>query len=282
MVKNKKTTSASQIEKETNKRRERQQRGNSRGLFFFVILYVLRNYSTKEHPLKVSKINELVQNILGYAPDSDSDIISEKAIRDYLHIITDVEIPVKDAQESSSGDIIRNQMGGCVIKTGSANKAEFYYESDIDTADIDIVRSYIHNEGNPDQEQVFDRDERAYINEICNMIAPKIREESDTDFLTERSKDHLKILKKGIKEEGFLYSYRRIKKEIDAGKSRKVPGEGIRIDYKKKNAADIMSGTGETDFIPEKIVWKNNEMYIQGEHTDERRAQYKIKDLNIK
>jgi len=97
MVKNKITTSANQIEEEKNKRRERQKRGNSRGLFFFVILYVLRNYSTKEHPLKVSKINELVQNILGYAPDSDSDIISEKAIRDYLHIITDVEIPVDTA-----------------------------------------------------------------------------------------------------------------------------------------------------------------------------------------
>ncbi len=282
MAKNKITTAASQIEEEKNKRGECPRRGNRRGLVFFVILYVLRNYSAKDHPLAVSQIYELVLTILGDDPNPEKEIISIRAFRDYLHIITGVQTPVRNAQESSSGDIIRNQMGGCVIKTGPQNEAKFYYVSDIDTADIDIVRSYIHNEGGPYQEQVFDRDERAYINEICNMIAPKIREISDKDFLTVNSKNHLEILEKGKKEEGFLYSYRRIKKEIDAGRSGKIPREGIRIEYKKKTTADIMSGIEETGFIPEENVWNKNELYVKGKHTDKKEGTYKIKDLRIK
>ncbi len=240
-------------------------REGSRGFLFILIIYVLRNYSDRERPRTIAEIFEIINIIFGYEAGDDVEGIGGTRLRetylDFLTKLTGYEARISSASDDRSLKVIRRQIGGRVVLVpGNPNK--YYFESDYDYRDFDILRSYIDKSNIQLGLNTFTKKDREYLLKLCDMLAPVISKDDlqDTESLgiklSGKENEFATIAELNrAKEKAFFNVYRII---------RDYMGKSVLLEIKVKNKKLTDEYGAPVQLKPSELVWDKNMLFLKG------------------
>jgi hypothetical protein len=237
-----------------------------RGLLYIMIVYILRNFSSKENPRTIGEIINILKITFGLEYDIETKGLEPRRFSDYVVFLEKFScLEEKGNEEDSSAAMIRKQLGGYITHKGE-NPRKYYFVSDHDYKDIELVRSYINVRNNQDLRRgdVFTKEDLDYISQLCDMYAPNVSvdvlgkeqtfEEFQREFVLNREKRFMPI-SQGIDEEklSFIRKYRIIYDIL----KRQENGTG------KVIVLQIKTEASEGLYIPIMLSWDRNLLYLE-------------------
>lgn len=239
--------------------------GNAKtALIISAIIYILSNYTSEDNPRSVIDIHKIISGALG-----SDDATSENTVRRFVNglcLATNTNKYFRGKDYSCK--ILRKQLGGRVVRAGSKTEAVYYFQRDYDGRDIDIVRSFVDDERNGNSiSGGLKRQDKEYVRMLCDMYAPRREstlEAGDLKTLFEKNGDKLFRHIGDVERPGdnsFFTIYHMIDEAIKSSKPLTI--------YSKNAPVDPLKGdNGECVLIPERLIWNDNKLYVEGKSYD--------------
>ena len=257
------------------------------GGIVILIVYIVKNFSDAEHTISPKEVQELMCEIFGTGgvhKDENDDAIyaipSDKQILRYMQGISDFStLYTYFGDDDCSAQVIRRFLGGSVVKI--RNKQRYYFKSDYDVRDFDVIRIFTDRNTNRDLPRTLIKKDTEYIRELCDNISPPQRTKSGMKFASivynlpqDLERTWAKFLnrigggKKGdLKEihpltDGFFNTYHFISDALEKGQELTIKWKDI--------AADTNSGNSiEGRLKPKRFIWKKNWFCVECEKLQE-------------
>lgn len=270
---------------------------NDKGVLYFLIVYILKNYSDADHVRTPKEVMDLTCEIFGTnredqkGRESTTDqkdgkrkyskalysIPSEKTFKRYLEGLSNFStLYTYFGDKDSSAQVIRRFLGGSVVRVEGKQKQQYYFKSDYDTRDFDVIRSFTDEGKNPDLKGTLVKIDSEYIREICDNVSPHHNKKSwmDVDTIADDfpqdwektwSKFDRHVLNKtkgtkndnlhGILTPGFFGAYHFISDAIE--KEQEITIEWV----------DTTTGNRTiTRLKPKRFIWEKNWFCLKGEN----------------
>ena len=277
---------------------------NDKGVLFFIIAYILKNYSDAKHPRTPIEVMNLTCAIFGtegeYKKGLEETKIKKNGKLQYSKAL--YSIPVKETfkryleglsnfstlytyfgDNDHSAQVLRRFLGGSVIQVKGKNKQLFYYfKSDYDARDFDVVRNFTDNDINCDSSIThLKNSDIGYIREICDNISPPSNKKSEMkmqtilsdfpqDWDTTWTKFRQYVLNNpcgvnnsDLKEirplSGFFNTYHFISDAIEKGQELTIEWDDIEADTTDGNSSIAQ-------LKPKRFIWEKNRFCVEGEN----------------
>ena len=232
-------------------------------LTLLAIIYILQNYSSKEHPKSAADIKEMLMGMMGIELPENKD----RAIRNNLQAllwVTNTDTFYGD--EDYSCRAFRKQLGGRVLRTGSNAVWVYYFQRDYDERDIDIIRSFADDDKNIISDFLNGQD-KEYVRMLCDMYAPERNPALEVEKL------QLLFMEKGDKifrhvgdvgkpgVNSFFMNYHKVYEAIQ----NQTP---LTIQSRIKAEERMKGIDGVCTLIPDRLIWIDNKLYVKGKLYD--------------
>ena len=185
--------------------------GDDKGVLFFIIVYILKNYSDAKHPRTPIDVMNLTCAIFGTEGEDKKGLEETKIKKDgkiqYSKAL--YSIPVDRTfkryleglynfstlytyfgDNDHSAQVLRRFLGGSVVqikRKGKGNQKElfYYFKSDYDARDFDVIRNFTDDDINRDSGIThLKNSDTGYIREICDNISPPSNKKSEMKMQT--------------------------------------------------------------------------------------------------
>ncbi len=251
-------------------------------LLLLYTMYVIKHHTVRGKSMTYKQIAELMREDFN-GIDNPDEACDERDLGKYkkaversialilnpqkgLKINDAAEESIEDAYDEYEGflkEMIRMLMGGTVkIEIPKAVK-QYYFVSDIDYRDVDLVREYINSSISP-----FSDKEKVYLKRCCDLVAPMVAKKDDFTsvwdyFWSKDEKDD-----KGNRSklpDGFLSHYHRLfdtvrQNEMLSGRTGENNPEKLGISYRKEDSNVVT----DVSIAPESIEWRPNGLHVIG------------------
>ena len=280
---------------------------NDKGVLYFLIVYILKNYSDAEHVRSPEEVMQLTCGIFGTEGEDKKgleetkikkdgkrkyskalySIPVEKTFKRYLEGLSNFStLYTYFGDNDHSAQVIRRFLGGSVVqikRKGKGNQKElfYYFKSDYDARDFDVIRNFTDNDINLDYSIThLTNSDIGYIREICDNISPPSNKKSEmkmqtilSDFPQDWDATWTKFRKyvlnnpcgvdnSDLKEirplSGFFNTYHFISDAIEKGQELTIEWNDIEADTTDGNIIT-------TQLKPKRFIWENNRFCVEDE-----------------